>query len=57
MTGVPPPLSARDRLEEALARIADPNGEGSRACLGTRSANKVKPRISDSQMAAWIASA
>jgi len=24
MTGVPPPLSARDRLEEALARIADP---------------------------------
>ena len=33
MTGVPPPLSARDRLEEALARIADPNGEGSRACL------------------------
>jgi len=33
MTGVPPPLSARDRLEEALARIADANGEGSRACL------------------------
>ena len=33
MTGVPTPLSARDRLEEALARIADPNGEGSRACL------------------------
>ena len=28
-----PPRSARDRLEEALARIADPNGEGSRACL------------------------
>jgi len=25
--------SARDRLEEALARIADPTGEGSRACL------------------------
>jgi aspartyl-tRNA(Asn)/glutamyl-tRNA(Gln) amidotransferase subunit A len=25
--------SARDRLEEALARIADPNGEGARACL------------------------
>jgi aspartyl-tRNA(Asn)/glutamyl-tRNA(Gln) amidotransferase subunit A len=25
--------SARDRLEEALARIADPNGEGKRACL------------------------
>jgi aspartyl-tRNA(Asn)/glutamyl-tRNA(Gln) amidotransferase subunit A len=27
------PLPARDRLEEALAHIADPNGEGSRACL------------------------
>jgi aspartyl-tRNA(Asn)/glutamyl-tRNA(Gln) amidotransferase subunit A len=25
--------SVRDRLEEALARIADPNGEGARACL------------------------
>jgi aspartyl-tRNA(Asn)/glutamyl-tRNA(Gln) amidotransferase subunit A len=25
--------SARDRLEEALARIADPKGEGKRACL------------------------
>src|ERR1700726_952725 len=25
--------SCRDRLEEALARIADPNGEGARACL------------------------
>src|SRR5512138_2693502 len=25
--------SARDRLEEALARIADPAGEGARACL------------------------
>jgi aspartyl-tRNA(Asn)/glutamyl-tRNA(Gln) amidotransferase subunit A len=25
--------SARDRLEEALARIADPKGEGARACL------------------------
>src|SRR6266480_4257457 len=24
---------ARDRLEEALARIADPKGEGARACL------------------------
>src|SRR5215217_2673156 len=26
-------MSARDRLEEALARIADPAGEGARACL------------------------
>src|SRR6185437_7990042 len=25
--------STRDRLEQALARIADPNGEGARACL------------------------
>src|SRR6201987_4459659 len=25
--------SARDRTEQALARIADPNGEGARACL------------------------
>src|SRR5438132_12159910 len=28
-----PRRSARDRLEEALARIADPRGEGARACL------------------------
>jgi hypothetical protein len=28
-----PKRSARDRLEEALARIAAPNGEGKRACL------------------------
>ncbi|HYM18505.1 MAG TPA: amidase family protein, partial [Micropepsaceae bacterium] len=27
------PRSARDRLEEALMRIADPKGEGRRACL------------------------
>jgi aspartyl-tRNA(Asn)/glutamyl-tRNA(Gln) amidotransferase subunit A len=26
-------MSARDRLEQALARIADPKGEGARACL------------------------
>src|SRR3954470_2324034 len=26
-------MSARDRLEQALARIADPAGEGARACL------------------------
>src|SRR5437764_10425709 len=26
-------MRARDRLEQALARIADPNGEGARACL------------------------
>ena len=28
-----PLQSARDRLEAALARISDPNGEGARACL------------------------
>ena len=27
------PLSCRDRLEQALARIADPKGEGARTCL------------------------
>ena len=27
------PTSARDRLEQALSRIADPKGEGERACL------------------------
>ena len=27
------PLSCRDRLEQALSRIADPKGEGARACL------------------------
>src|SRR5690348_6986960 len=26
-------VSCRDRLEQALARIADPKGEGARACL------------------------
>src|ERR1700761_4380156 len=26
-------MSSRDRLEQALARIADPKGEGARACL------------------------
>src|SRR5580704_442972 len=28
-----PIRSARDRLDQALARIADPKGEGARACL------------------------
>src|SRR5215831_18580352 len=31
--GAPPPRSARGRLEEALARIADQKGEGARTCL------------------------
>ncbi|HXW27137.1 MAG TPA: amidase family protein, partial [Xanthobacteraceae bacterium] len=31
--------SVRDRLEQALARIADPQGEGARACLTVYAAN------------------
>jgi hypothetical protein len=31
--GVSPKRSARDRLEDALARIAEPKGEGARAAL------------------------
>ena len=31
--GAPPSRSARERLEEALARIEDPKGEGARTCL------------------------
>jgi aspartyl-tRNA(Asn)/glutamyl-tRNA(Gln) amidotransferase subunit A len=27
------PLSCRERLEQALSRISDPNGEGAKACL------------------------
>ena len=30
---VQPRRAARERLEEALARLVDPNGEGARACL------------------------
>jgi Asp-tRNA(Asn)/Glu-tRNA(Gln) amidotransferase A subunit family amidase len=33
VTGTLQTRAARDRLEEALARIADPQGEGARACL------------------------
>jgi aspartyl-tRNA(Asn)/glutamyl-tRNA(Gln) amidotransferase subunit A len=33
VTGTLQTRAARDRLEEALARIADPHGEGARACL------------------------
>jgi hypothetical protein len=36
--GTPSQRSARDRLEEALARIADATGEGTRACLTVYSA-------------------
>jgi aspartyl-tRNA(Asn)/glutamyl-tRNA(Gln) amidotransferase subunit A len=27
------PLSSRERLEQALSRISDPNGEGAKTCL------------------------
>jgi hypothetical protein len=33
LPSVLPKRPARDRLEEALTRIADPRGEGARACL------------------------
>lgn len=33
MASAPSELSVRDRLEQALSRIADPKGEGARACL------------------------
>src|SRR5947207_3467890 len=33
IAGVVPPRAARERLEAALFRIADPAGEGARACL------------------------
>ncbi len=32
-------LSCRDRVEQALSRIADPNGEGARACLTVYAGN------------------
>ena len=33
IAGVVPPRASRERLEAALSRIADPAGEGARACL------------------------
>ena len=38
-----PKRSARDRLEQALARIADPKGEGARACLTVYTETAVQP--------------
>ena len=32
-SGMKKTQSSRDRLEQSLARIADPKGEGARACL------------------------
>ena len=39
-------LSCRERLEQALACIADPKGEGSRACL-TGSSSTARTRAAD----------
>src|ERR1700690_1841270 len=46
------PLSSRERLEQALHRIADPNGEGAKACLtvyaqATRAAEEAAPAAHD----------
>ena len=38
-------MSARDRLEQALARIADPKGEGARACLTVYAERRARPRM------------
>jgi hypothetical protein len=45
-----PPRSSRARLEDALARIADPSGEGARACLTVYSeASRVAADASDAR--------
>jgi hypothetical protein len=44
--------SARDRLEEALARIADPKGEGARACL-TVYAKRARAEADAADARAW----
>jgi aspartyl-tRNA(Asn)/glutamyl-tRNA(Gln) amidotransferase subunit A len=44
------PRSSRARLEDALARIADPSGEGARACLTVYSeASRVAAEASDAR--------
>src|SRR3982750_2826463 len=49
--------SARDRLEQALDRIADPNGEGARACLPVYSETAPAPADAADQRrraGAWL---
>jgi aspartyl-tRNA(Asn)/glutamyl-tRNA(Gln) amidotransferase subunit A len=49
------PRPARERLEEALARIADPAGEGGRACLTVyRDAARVAADAADARLRAGI---
>src|SRR5262252_4857990 len=49
------PRPSRERLEEALARIADPNGEGARACLTVyREAARVSADAADARLRAGI---
>src|SRR5258708_7405125 len=52
----PKPRPSRERLEEALARIADPGGEGARACLTVyREAARVSADAADARFRAGIA--
>jgi aspartyl-tRNA(Asn)/glutamyl-tRNA(Gln) amidotransferase subunit A len=52
----PRPRPSRERLEEALARIADPAGEGARACLTVyRDAARVAADAADARARAGIA--
>jgi len=49
------PRPSRERLEEALARIADPSGEGGRACLTVyREAARVSADAADARFRAGI---
>jgi aspartyl-tRNA(Asn)/glutamyl-tRNA(Gln) amidotransferase subunit A len=53
---VPKPRPSRERLEEALARIADPGGEGARACLTVyREAARASADAADARLRAGIA--
>lgn len=50
------PRPARERLEEALARIADPNGEGARACLTVyRAGARASANAADARLRTGIA--
>jgi aspartyl-tRNA(Asn)/glutamyl-tRNA(Gln) amidotransferase subunit A len=51
----PKPRASRERLEEALARIADPAGEGARACLTVyRDAARASADAADARLRAGI---
>jgi aspartyl-tRNA(Asn)/glutamyl-tRNA(Gln) amidotransferase subunit A len=56
MPPIAKPRPSRERLEEALARIADPAGEGARACLTVyRDAARVAADAADARSHAGIA--